>query len=112
MKRLAYGARGEESVFPLDGGLNLPKDSDPHGLGERLVFEVARGSLTSAKGSIPARTISSNTVRCCTTTAISPRVSPSLPALSKGPAATSSKTAWTSPGHTGRFTPAAIRRPN
>ena len=45
MKWLAYGARGEESVFPLDGGLNLPKDSDPHGLRERLVFEVARGSF-------------------------------------------------------------------
>ncbi len=52
VKRLAYGARGEESVFPLDEDLNLPKDSDPHGLRERLVFEVARGSFDQAMRAI------------------------------------------------------------
>jgi hypothetical protein len=35
VKRVAYGARGEESVFSLDGDLNLPK-GDSHGLRERL----------------------------------------------------------------------------
>ena len=56
MKWLAYGARGEESVFPLDGDLNLPKDSDPHGLRERLAFEVARGSFDQAMRAIETTT--------------------------------------------------------
>ena len=56
VKWLAYGARGEENVLPLDGGLNPPKDSDPHGLGERLVFEMARGSFDQAMGAIETTT--------------------------------------------------------
>jgi hypothetical protein len=47
VKRLAYGARGEESVFSLDGDLNLA-EGDSHGLRERLAFEVARGSFDEA----------------------------------------------------------------
>ena len=42
----------EKSVFPLDGGVNLPKDSVPHGLRERLTFEVARGSFDQAMRAI------------------------------------------------------------
>jgi hypothetical protein len=41
-------ARRGECVFPLDGDLNLPKDSGSHGLRERLAFEVARGSFDEA----------------------------------------------------------------
>jgi hypothetical protein len=61
----------------------------------------ATSAKWSVRGSIPARTTSSNTVRCCATTAIWPRVSPLPRGSSKGPAVTSLKTAWTSPGHAG-----------
>ena len=56
VKWLAYGARGEESVFPLDGDLNLPKDSDSHGPRERLAFEMARGSFDQAMRAIETTT--------------------------------------------------------
>jgi hypothetical protein len=48
VRRLGYGARGEESVFPLDGELNLPRDSYSHGLRRRLAEEVARSSFDEA----------------------------------------------------------------
>jgi hypothetical protein len=43
--RRGYGARGLESVFPLDVELNLPPDKYSHGLREGLVGEVIRGSF-------------------------------------------------------------------
>ena len=46
--RLGYGARGLESVFPLDAELNLPLDRYSHGLREGLVEEVIRGSFDEA----------------------------------------------------------------
>jgi hypothetical protein len=48
VRRLGYGARGEESVFPLDGELNLPRDSYSHGLRRRLAEEVAGSSFDEA----------------------------------------------------------------
>jgi hypothetical protein len=43
--RRGYGARGLESVFPLDAELNLPPDKYSHGLRQELVDEVIRGSF-------------------------------------------------------------------
>ena len=43
--RRGYGARGLESVFPLDAELNLPPDKYSHGLREVLVEEVIEGSF-------------------------------------------------------------------
>ena len=43
--RRGYGARGLESVFPLDAELNLPPDKYSHGLRQGLVDEVIRGSF-------------------------------------------------------------------
>jgi hypothetical protein len=43
--RRGYGARGLESVFPLDAELNLPPDKPSHGLREVLIEEVVRGSF-------------------------------------------------------------------
>lgn len=48
VRRLGYGARGEGSVFPLDGELNLPRDSYSHGIRRRLAEEVARSSFDEA----------------------------------------------------------------
>jgi hypothetical protein len=38
VRRCGYSAPEEESLFPLDGALNLPQDSYSHGLRERLAF--------------------------------------------------------------------------
>jgi hypothetical protein len=46
--RRGYGARGLESVFPLDAELNLPPDKYSHGLREALVEEVIQGSFDEA----------------------------------------------------------------
>ena len=43
--RRGYGGRGLDSVFPLDGELNLPPDKYSHGLREVLVEEVIQGSF-------------------------------------------------------------------
>lgn len=56
VKRLGYGAQGEESVFPLDGELNLPRDSYSHGLRQRVAEEVARGSFDEAVRAIERTT--------------------------------------------------------
>jgi hypothetical protein len=56
VQRLGYGAPGEESVFPLDGELNLPRDSYWHGLRRRLAEEVARSSFDEAVLSIERTT--------------------------------------------------------
>jgi hypothetical protein len=56
VQRLGYGARGEERVFPLDGELNLPRDSYSHGLRRRLAEEVARSSFDEAVLSIERTT--------------------------------------------------------
>ena len=48
VRRRSYGARGLESVFPLDAELNLPPDKFSHGLCEQLVEEVIGGSFDDA----------------------------------------------------------------
>lgn len=55
VRRLGYGARGEESVFPLDGELNLPRDSYSHGIRRRLAEEVAGSSFDEAVRVLSAR---------------------------------------------------------
>ena len=45
VRRRGYGARGLESVFPLDAELNLPPDKSSHGLREQVAEEVIRGSF-------------------------------------------------------------------
>jgi hypothetical protein len=48
VRRWGYGARGLESIFPLDAELNLPPDKYSHGLCEQLVEEVISGSFDDA----------------------------------------------------------------
>jgi hypothetical protein len=50
--RRGYGARGLDSVFPLDVELNLPSDKYSHGLREMLSEEVVRGSFDEAVGQL------------------------------------------------------------
>ena len=56
VRRCGYSAPEEGSLFPLDGELNLPKDSYSHGLRERLASEVARGSFDEAVRAIETTT--------------------------------------------------------
>ena len=46
--RRGYGARGLDSVFPLDAELNLPTDKPSRGLREVVTEEVVRGSFDEA----------------------------------------------------------------
>ncbi len=48
VSRRGYGARGLESVFPLDAELNLPPNKYSHGLRDELAQEVIRGSFDEA----------------------------------------------------------------
>jgi hypothetical protein len=50
--RLGYGARGVDSVFPLDRELNLPPDKYSHGLRRRIAEAVAQGSFDEAVASV------------------------------------------------------------
>ncbi len=56
VRRCGYSAPEEGSLFPLDGELNLPKDSHSHGLRERLAVEVARDSFDEAVRAIETTT--------------------------------------------------------
>jgi len=53
---MGYGARGAESIFPLDGELNLPTDKYLHGLRQRVAQEVAKGSFDAAVLSVEQTT--------------------------------------------------------
>ena len=46
--RTGYGARGSESLHPLDAQLNLPEERYSHGIRKRLAEEVARGAYDEA----------------------------------------------------------------
>jgi hypothetical protein len=48
VRRRGYGARGLESVFPLDAELNLPPDKYSHGLRDQVAEEVIRESFDEA----------------------------------------------------------------
>ncbi len=50
--RWGYGARGLDSVFPLDAELNLPADKYSHGLRAAVTEEFIRGSFDEALGAL------------------------------------------------------------
>lgn len=54
--RLAYGARGADSLMPLDAELNMPQDRYSHGLRRRVAEEAARGSFDEAVESVKRTT--------------------------------------------------------
>jgi Uncharacterised protein family (UPF0236) len=60
VRRQGYGAEGAESLHPLDGELNLPRELYSHGLRRRAAEEVAKGSYDEAVATL-AR-ITGNTV--------------------------------------------------
>lgn len=56
VKRMGYGAPGQESIFPLDAQLNLAKDKYSHGLRRRVGEEVIRGSFDDAVSNVASTT--------------------------------------------------------
>jgi len=48
VRRLGYGAEGADSLHPLDGELNLPRELYSHELRRRAAEEVAKGSYDAA----------------------------------------------------------------
>lgn len=48
VRRVGYGAEGAESLHPLDGELNLPRELYSHELRRRAAEEVAKGSYDEA----------------------------------------------------------------
>jgi len=48
VRRVGYGAEGEESLHPLDGELNLPPERYSHELRRRAAEEAAKGSFDEA----------------------------------------------------------------
>lgn len=54
--RKVYSEAGHDSLFPLDGELNLGKDKYSHGLKERVVDEVIKGSFDEAVTAIQKTT--------------------------------------------------------
>jgi hypothetical protein len=56
VKRMGYGARSQDSVFPLDAQLNLPRDKYSHGLRQRVGEEVIKGSFDEAVSSVKRTT--------------------------------------------------------
>lgn len=52
VRRLGYGAEGAESLHPLDGELNLPRELYSHELRRRAAEEVAKGSYDEAVASL------------------------------------------------------------
>src|SRR5882672_5429001 len=46
--RLDYGAEGADSLHPLDGELNLPRERYSHGLRRLAAEEVVKGSYDEA----------------------------------------------------------------
>jgi hypothetical protein len=56
LNRTGYGKPGSESLFPLDGGLNLSGDSYSLNLRSMLGGEVVKGSFDDAIAAVEART--------------------------------------------------------
>ena len=52
VSRIGYGYPGHESIFPLDGALNLPPEKYSHGLQELLSNESAKGAFEEAVATI------------------------------------------------------------
>ena len=56
VNRMRYAARGQNSIFPLDAALNLPRDKYSHGLRQRVAEEVAKNSFDEAVASVQRTT--------------------------------------------------------
>jgi len=56
VRRRGYSASGVQSVFPMDGELNLPQDKYSHGLRYRVAEEVASHSFDEAVANIDKTT--------------------------------------------------------
>jgi hypothetical protein len=54
--RLSYGKRGQSSLSPLDGELNLPEERYSHGLRRLAAVEAARGSFEATVEAIERNT--------------------------------------------------------
>jgi hypothetical protein len=54
--RVTYGARGHESLSPLDAALNLPEELHSHGLRRLAAIEAARGSFDATVEAIERST--------------------------------------------------------
>lgn len=54
--RLSYGKRGQSSLSPLDGALNLPEERYSHGLRRLAAVEAARGSFDATVDAIERNT--------------------------------------------------------
>ena len=52
VERQGYSARGQSSLFPLDGELNLPLDKYSHGLRQRVAEEVSKNSFDEAVATV------------------------------------------------------------
>jgi hypothetical protein len=52
VRRLGYGAEGSDSLHPLDGELNLPRERYSHELRRRAAEQVAKGSYDEAVASL------------------------------------------------------------
>lgn len=48
VRRWGCGARGHDSLYPLEGEFNLPADRYSHGLRRRVSEEVSRSSFDDA----------------------------------------------------------------
>lgn len=56
VRRLGYGAAGADSLHPLDGELNLPRELYSHELRRRAAEEVAKGSYDEAVATLARST--------------------------------------------------------
>jgi len=56
VERVAYGARGHESLHPIDAGLNLPPERASHGVCERVAEEAAQNSFDETVATIERTT--------------------------------------------------------
>jgi len=71
VRRMGYGTRGHNSLFPLDGELNLPDDLYSHGLSERANREVGNqafdgvvaGMKRTPGGKVPKRQLEAMAIK-------------------------------------------------
>jgi hypothetical protein len=56
IERISYGARGSDSLCPLDAELNLPPEKQSHGVRRRAAVESAKGSFDEAVAALQETT--------------------------------------------------------
>lgn len=54
--RISLGARGHESLFPMDADLNLPREAHSFGVQQRVAIEAAKSSFDEAVESVRTQT--------------------------------------------------------